>query len=296
MTENSQPILDVLRNELCRLTIALKSYGIILYIGGGYGLLLRQKYVMEGGARTLRHIPPERSTEDLDIYLTAEVIVDVVAMRAIRDTLRSLDYTGVEEALYYQFAKPVMYRGQTRTIKIDILAALPTASDQLATLKVSKRRVRPRAVKKIHAHPSPEASIITDTATEIELSGCDTSVTIMLPHPFVYASLKLHVYRDRHDDEEKDFARHHAFDLYRVVAMMTENEWTEAIGLRDKYIGEETVADARSIVKEYFGSEYATGTLALREYAKTVRYELSDETIQSFLADLVELFPAPKVV
>lgn len=217
-------------------------------------------------------------------------------MLTLRDTLTSQGYTGVEGALYYQIAKKVKYRGQLRTIKIDLLAPLPTAPEELKKLKISDRRVRLRNIKKIHAHPSPEASIITDNAVEVELYGCENRVLIMVPHPFVFASLKLHVYRDRHDDEEKDFARHHAFDLYRLLAMMTEREWEEALALRERHNKEETVVDARGVVKDYFHSEDATGILALREHAKTIQYEISRKQLRSFVDDLTELYPEPNLV
>lgn len=64
MTENTELILDLLREELCTLAQTLATNGITLYVGGGYGLLLRQRHIVESADRTLRPIPPERSTQD----------------------------------------------------------------------------------------------------------------------------------------------------------------------------------------------------------------------------------------
>lgn len=291
MQNDARITLDLLQDELCQLTLLLAEKNIRLYVGGGYGLLLRQRRIRAKGIRTIRPIPPERSTEDLDLYLTAELIVDGEAVMAIRDALAERGYRGVDAALYYQFSKEVTYRGQTRRTKIDLLAALPVDPEQLEKLKFDKRRVRPRTVTKIHAHPNPEARHITEYALEVELQGCEDAVSVMVPHPYVYASLKLHVYRDRRHDEEKEMGRHHAFDLYRLFSMITEEEWNQALSLRDKLAEDATILDARHIVTDLFFDENAPGVLAMREYAKKVRVELSADLIHAFIRDLTELFP-----
>ncbi len=37
--------------------------------------------------------------------------------------------------------------------------------------------------------------------------------------------MKLHAFRDRLDDPRKDLAQHHALALYRIVTMLTEDEF-----------------------------------------------------------------------
>jgi len=44
----------------------------------------------------------------------------------------------------------------------------------------------------------------------------------------------------------------HAFDLYRILAMMTEEEYEAAEGFRDRFAGDEIVKEAQGIVSDLF--------------------------------------------
>lgn len=291
MNEIRQPTPDLLRQELYALALALRDRGVPLVVGGGYGLLLRQRRVAESEARTLRQVPPARSTEDLDVYLTAELVADAERVAALRDTLVELEYEGVEGALYYQFRREVDYLGQRRAVKVDLLAPLPEDEVARQTLKYDARRVRPRAVKNIHAHTSPEALTVGEHPLAVELAGNAGPVTVYVPHPYTYLVLKLHAYRDRREDEAADHGRHHAFDLYRALAMTTEPEWEEALALRDRYQDAEPVCEARRIAHDLFGGEIAAGTLAIQEQARGMGFDLLGRDIVAFLGDLHELLP-----
>jgi hypothetical protein len=45
--------------------------------------------------------------------------------------------------------------------------------------------------------------------------------------------MKLFAFRDRLSDEDKEFGRYHALDLYTIIATTTEKEWELAPKLRD---------------------------------------------------------------
>jgi hypothetical protein len=293
VTEIRQPTPDLLRQELYKLASALQDREVPLMVGGGYGLLLRQRRLTESGAVTLRRMPPARSTEDLDVYLTAELVADAGRVAALRDALTDLGYEGVAGALYYQFRREVDYLGQRREVKVDLLAPLPEDEETRRALKYDARRVRPRAVKNIHAHTSPEALTIGEHPLAVELAGDAGPVTVYVPHPYTYLVLKLHAYRDRREDEAADFGRHHAFDLYRALAMTTEPEWEEALALRDRYQDAEPVCEACHIAHDLFGSEISTGTLALQEHARDAGYGLPERDVAAFLRDLHELLSTP---
>lgn len=68
-------ITDILGQELQRLAEIVNPVGVPVIIGGGYGLLLRQRYIENGGHRTIRAIPLARSTQDLDLFLTVEFVL-----------------------------------------------------------------------------------------------------------------------------------------------------------------------------------------------------------------------------
>ena len=285
-------ITDLLGTELRRLTAALAPHGVPVIIGGGYGLLLRQQHVEASGEPTLRALPEARSTNDLDVFLTVELVADAEKMTALRDVLHELGYEPIDGAKYYQFARAVDYRGEARSLKIDLLAPPPRDPAVLGRMKVDARRVRPRATTEIHAHTTPEAFTIGEHVLALAL-GEEAPAEVLVPHPFSFLLLKLFAYRDRRHDETKDYGRYHAFDLYRVVAMMIEADFAEAEGLRDRYLDDAIVREARAIVADLFYGAEAPGVLALLEHARTVLADVGRDDAAAFAGDLSTLLPPP---
>lgn len=285
-------VFDLLYDELYALAFELKS-SFPVFVGGGYGLVLRHRTLNSRNERTLRSIPPARSTEDIDMYLTAEVIADPEKFKMLRDVLLGRGYSGVPGALYYQFERQIDLGGQPRKIKIDLLSHLPESEDILATLKYDERRIRPHRVRKIHAHNSPEAITLSESALDVPLHGPGGDVVVYVLHPFTYLVLKLHAYRDRCKDEDSGFGRHHAFDLYRILAMTTESEWSEAELLRERFIHSGPMSEAFRIVRDLFGHDDARGMIAILEESRSIQFLLSDSDMNSFQRDLMELFPPP---
>jgi len=80
-------ITDILRAALAALAEASHPHGVPLIVGGGYGLLLRQEHIANSGVRTVREIPEARSTNDLDIFLSVEIVTNADKMGALRDVL-----------------------------------------------------------------------------------------------------------------------------------------------------------------------------------------------------------------
>jgi hypothetical protein len=77
--------MDPLREELRRLARRLDEHGIRLIVGGGYGLLLLTKQLRLSGARTsFDELPGTRSTDDIDIFLRAEIITNAGKTSLIR--------------------------------------------------------------------------------------------------------------------------------------------------------------------------------------------------------------------
>lgn len=286
---------DPLRDELRRLARSLEAHAIKLIVGGGYGLLLRTEYVRRSGARTrFAELPGARSTNDIDVFLSAEIITDGAKTTRIREALDDLGYVPVESAKFYQFVHPVEYAGLPRGVKIDFLAA-PVEGERAARIKSKARRMRPLEASGLHAHATPEALTVEDHLLAFDLNAGmgEPPLVVYLPHPFSYLLLKLFALSDQIEREEKRYGAYHAFDAYRVVAMMTEAEWGEALEMRDRYAAAEPVSRARGIVRELFSGIEARGVLRLREHARTVGEALPLEQIRDFTGDLQELLPSP---
>ncbi len=290
-------ILDLLGDELQRLAAALKPRGIRVIIGGGYGLLLRQQHVEDSGVPTLRPIPTARSTNDLDVFLTVELVADAEKMAMLGTVLADHGFEVVEGAEYYQFARPVTVGGRETSLKVDLLAPPPRPGTELrAKVKVDSRRVRPKKRDKsapiVQAHTTEEAFTIEEHTLVLSLGG--SGVEVLVPHPFSFLLLKLFAYRDRREDEVKGYGRYHAYDLYRIVAMMTAKDFQQAGALRNRYLDDEVVIEAREIVAELFADADAEGALAVLEHARTVADRaLTREDVAAFTNDLGELLPPP---
>lgn len=277
---------DPLRADLCQLARVLAQRNVSLFVAGGYGLILKEEYVREHGLATVASIYPTRATEDLDVFLSAELVTDAAGMEALRDVLRELEYEPVETAKYYQWTRTVEVGGIERTTKVDILAQLPKDT---STLKLDSRRVRPRSLKGLHAHPADEAEFVDLKAIKIEVCRDEPLAFVYVPHPFNYLLLKLFALRDRLDDEEVDYGRHHAFDLYQIVRMLTRDEWVEVSELRSSLEDTDLVREARGLAVQLFGDQEQVGALRLREHLLRGSRDINDYSVEEFCRDLQKL-------
>jgi len=267
---DGQPIL---KTSLLDLLYELRDRQMPLILGGGYGLYLKQVHLQDTlNSPTLiagELWPAPRATEDLDILLRTEVVVDASRMSLIRAALDRLEYTAIEGAEYMQFVKQL---GGGRIVKVDLLTGPlgPFADDP--RVKVDDRRGRARPRGKVHAPPTDEALGFQEHTMAIpvkgRLSGGDPyEATVHVPSAFTLLLMKLHAFRDRRNDEEKDLARHHALDIYRILAMMTEQEFEQT---RQQVVGHRNrpaVVEAARIAREHFASDESLGSLRLRGHA-----------------------------
>jgi hypothetical protein len=66
-----------LQTSLLDLLYELEGTEIKIIIGGGYGIYLKTDYVQKRGVRTLLNEWPEpRSTNDLDLFLRPELLIE----------------------------------------------------------------------------------------------------------------------------------------------------------------------------------------------------------------------------
>jgi hypothetical protein len=105
--------------------------------------------------------------------------------------------------------------------------------------------------------------------------------------------LKLFALRDQLDDGEKGYGTHHAFDIYRTVAMMTAEEWEEAVAMRERHGASPPVTEAGGLVAELFGGLESPGMARLRDHARAVGEQLPPQNLRDLIDDLKELL-APR--
>ncbi len=135
-----------------------------------------------------------------------------------------------------------------------------------------------------------EAVTLEENLQPIDISeDADSPLEIYLPRPFSYLVMKLFALRDRLEDEEKDFGAYHAFDVYRTVGMMTENEWNQAVGLRKRYRDAPKIREAAEIAGELFASLESVGVLRVRQHARATNITIPPENLTSLVEDLQEL-------
>ncbi|MEP6904082.1 MAG: hypothetical protein ABJA66_20350 [Actinomycetota bacterium] len=280
---------DPLREQLRLLAAELKKDEIKLILGGGYGLVLKTEYVRQTNAVTrFEEIPQARSTNDLDLFLSVEIITSAEKIEKVRDALEKLKFEPI--APFFQFRLPIVFEALENLVKIDLLAAPPETEAQRKLVKINKPRIRPKKAKNIHGYLTEEALTIEENLLPIDIAQEDDApLEIYLPHPFSYLVMKLFALRDRLEDEEKDYGAYHAFDIYRVIAMMTEKEWNEAIDLSERYRNASKIIEATQIADELFASVESIGVLRVRQHARAVGFGISPENLTALIEDLKEL-------
>lgn len=257
---------DPLGEELIRLASELEQHQIPLIVGGGYGLFLKTKLLLESKEPTrINPFPSARSTEDLDFFLQAEIVSSDAKFRKIREVL-DLDYEPIKGAEYYQFKKKGATAGLPRPIKVDFLASPPESEDLRRLVDVDVRRTAPKGKNRVlHAHTTEEAFLVESTALRLRLEKGSKHAEISIPHPFAYLFLKLNAVSDRVDDSIK--GPYHAFDVYRIIAMMTEDEWNESISLGERNANHRQFGKATSIVAKLFANEESKGVILVKRFA-----------------------------
>ena len=281
---------DPLGMELMRLARKLELYEIRLIVGGGYGLLLKTKLSIETKLRTrIDPFPAARSTDDLDFFLQAEIVASGENFRTIQSILDD-DYEPISNAKYYQFRKKEMIFGLSRPVKVDILAAPPESPELIEVTDIDSRRIKPKGQEtKLHARRCDEAVFVERTAIQIALTDSDGIVDVFVPHPFAYLFLKLNALADSIAEPRKEGkAPNHAFDIYRILAMMTEPEWNEAVKFAQREGEHQQFKKAAEIVSRLFADDNSEGTRLIKSYAKG--REPHEPNIVAVIEDLTEIF------
>jgi hypothetical protein len=244
-----------------------------------------------GGRTLLQEWPEPRSTNDLDVFLRPELLIESAKLRPLSDAITLLGYEVIRGAEKFQFVKNGSEGAVAGSIKLDILTG-PQECFRGTKVKVDMRRARPKPSVGIHAHPVNEAPTLEEGLLSVTLAGKLSSGEhwqgkVFLPHPYTFLMMKLFAFRDRLENPDKEFGRYHALDLYSIMATTTEEEWRYALALRDQHGDHPYVLKAGRIVSEYFYTLDHLGMVRLRESA----YYRSELQLNEFISALQELFP-----
>ena len=114
---------DHLVKALIELAAQLEKYDIPLIIGGGFSLYLRTTLLNKKHSPRYPKRVVQRSTKDIDIFLSSDLIIDAAKIEVLRDSLSLLGYQ--PKTKYFQFKKEITFANTQREIVIDILSAPP---------------------------------------------------------------------------------------------------------------------------------------------------------------------------
>lgn len=253
---------DPLREALVELVEETSKVGIQLLLGGGYGLYLKQLHLMASATRTLlprQAWPRPRATADLDVFVPTEIVVDLEQMVQLRRVLDILGYQPVPDARFMHFDRAAS-QGKVR---VELLTG-PIRSELRAEVQIKAPRVRPKGDVQLHAYLTREAVGLEVEPFAIPLLN---DSFVLVPNAFSLLLMKLHACHDRLNDENKQLGRHHALDVYRLLAMLTEPELALAQRLRREYRDDEATKNAAIIVEESFAEMTGLAVLRMREHA-----------------------------
>jgi hypothetical protein len=279
---------DPFKRELVALDRGLGG-SIPLIVGGGYGLVLREELLRASRARTRRPYPAARSTDDIDLFLKLELLLDATRAQQFREALDALGYEPVDSAKYYQFARKIIVGERERSLKIDLLSRLPESLEEKQGAKADNRRVRGRSFGLLHAHATPEALTVEEALTPLRISSAEESATVYLPHPFSYLLLKLFALRDQLENTTKDLGRHHAADVFSTVAMLTADDWRSAVSMRKQWADTEVVSEARRIAELLFKNRAAPGVQRVVDHYAVLGQRVALNDVDAFCGDLAEI-------
>jgi hypothetical protein len=286
--------MEALVTALLDLAAELPELPTPVLVGGGFGLYLKQLHLEEQDVVDTLFPPerwaPARATEDIDLLLPTEIIVSSRHMRSIRNALDRLAYK--PEVEHFQFTRNT---SQGR-VKIDFLTC-DVSREQRSKTRIKPPRVQPVEKVQLHAYLTKEALALGHAPFELTLNGFRSSgepatLRVYIPNPFTYLLMKLHAFHDRLNDERKNLAAHHAVDIYRIISMLTRDEFELVKSLAASNQEAKPVINAALIVGRAFGTPDSVGVLRLKS-GLTGAGSLSDDQVHEFISSLKEFF-SPK--
>lgn len=184
LTENT---FGPLAPHLLDFAHAMQARELPLTLVGGFGLLLRRQWRVHQEVRTLiANIPQARATDDFDVLLRLEVLLDASLRKAIREVLSSQGYEA--HAANFQFIKPYSSSAGRKPVRIDFLAP----KESIPGIKISRMRIGPEKStpnNSLHGYATPEAILVDEAPLVVLIEGTgsdgqEKAAQVRLPHPY----------------------------------------------------------------------------------------------------------------
>ena len=242
-----------------------------LILAGGFGIRLKQNHLRETNAKTLMRFPEARATQDMDFFLSLSLFVEKERGAAVRALLDRLGYT--EHTPKYQFGKPFDTSQPDIVVKVDLLARTPEGED----VTVKFPRVGHGSGIDLHGRVTPEGFAVESHFQELAVrgersDGTEVEAIVRVPHPYAWLNLKVKaahdwLLMDQGKIKSKPSREKHVFDVYALIAMLTEKELEEATQIATEYKDHAVAKDARQCARELFGISDAPGVDEIRRQA-----------------------------
>ena len=117
----------------------------------------------------------------------------------------------------------------------------------------------------------------------------------MVFNSFTFLLMKLHAFRDRIDGARRDLSAYHALDIYRIVAMLSRDEYDFVKRLAAKHKDTNAVRGAAAIVGSMFFGEASSGVLRLKGESARAGLPASDIQSKELVSVLADLFPPARL-
>lgn len=244
----------------------LSSVRGLLLVAGGYGLLLKQHWlrseravrIVVGLDRWLDANP--RVTKDVDIVVGLDLIASADAQARMAKAMEQHQFVVTESNPRWQFRKDL---GNSRVMLVEFHSPLPPpGSEHLQMDKIRVKHKPSLGEGGIHGRQNPEAVGCQHHPFRFEIDG----LAIHVPHPVFWCVMKLIAMRDRYEkaedkgrsEEVREFegkqAVKHAQDVCRAIAMTTQGENDQALGVADLIRANPSFEAAVEITGGFFSS------------------------------------------
>lgn len=254
--------------EFLSIWSAMQSKGIgPLAIAGGYGLLLKQRWLGEQVAPDMlvpfdRWVNPRpRATKDFDFVVDLDFIRDKESQGAMADLLKEFGYVVNERNRMWQFEKSV---GQNQKIIVEFHAETPAPGEKgVNSCRIRVKHKPSLKDKGIHARNNPEAVGCDESPFQFAIHDQD----VLVPNPVTWAIMKLTAMADQTAEskmldqsaENRTFFRKqsekHAGDVCRIIAMISREELERVPVVVGVLKNEPAFRRAVEIVAEFFNDD-----------------------------------------
>jgi hypothetical protein len=284
-------LMDALLSTVHDLDAALGGRADLL-LGGGLGLWLKQEHLRRTGTRTrlpIGRLPPARTTQDIDLFLRAEVIVNADAVRRIRRALDTIGFVVVSGVEWLKFRRRVLGTEVILDVMVGPLGPYENA------VRRKGPRVGPVSLSGehgLHARAADDALGVEREPLRLRLpiAGGDLpACEVLVPGAFPYTLMKLGALHDRIHDPDKDLGRHHAMDLYRIAGLLTPEDEQIAARMAGAHAGHPRLLRATAALEELFVPKDGLGRIRLLEYQRSNRDVIAAVDVEFLIAELSRL-------